>query len=40
MFLEPRWKAAAEKKEGGGGAFSQRELDEAVKRGEQRAAAA
>jgi hypothetical protein len=38
MFLEPRWKAA-EKKEEGGGAFTQRELDEAVKRAEQRAAA-
>jgi hypothetical protein len=38
MFLEPRWKAD---KEGsaGGGAFTQRDLDEAVKRAEQRTAA-
>jgi hypothetical protein len=38
MFLEPRWKAA-EKTGGGGGAFTQRELDEAVKRAEQRTSA-
>jgi hypothetical protein len=35
MFLEPRWKAAEKVEGGGGSAFTQRELDEAMKRVEQ-----
>jgi hypothetical protein len=37
MFLEPRWKAAEKVEGGGGGSFTQQDLDEAVKRAEQRA---